>query len=226
MERKRPKVEPIRQPTLFPMEKREEIQFLLGHSKVLWSKFPRSATLIQFAVKEGAVKNKIKTEQYALLISRRVVTRGDSIFPHGTLAVRTVHLDGEKVSTPIDASFNGLVFACQWDENNPDQPTYSWKTFYRDVFFIEPAAAEKMVKMLRKVNRISSSASVRSFGEYVAFVAKALKIKLALKELDHSIPLSSYNFNEYVLVEASEVANVIDETVDEIRTSAVKSARA
>jgi len=80
--------------------------------------------------------------------------------------------------------------------------------------------------MLRKVNRISSSASVGTFGEYVAFVAKALKIKLALRELDHSTPLSSYTFNEYVRVENSKVANVIDEIVDEVRSSAVKSARA
>jgi hypothetical protein len=88
----------------------------------------------------------------------------------------------------MDASFNGLVFACQWDENNPHQPTYSWKTFYREVWKIEHADAEKIAKMLRKVNRISSSASVGTFGEYVAFVAKALKIKLALRELDHSTP--------------------------------------
>jgi hypothetical protein len=182
--------------------------------------------LIPLAGKGGAVKNRVKTRQYALLISPRVVTRGDSIFPHGTLTVRTVHLDGEKISTPIDASFNGLVFACQWDENNTDQPTYSWKTFYREIWKIEHADAEKMIKMLRKVNRISSSASARTFGEYVAFVDRALKIKLALKELDHSTPLSSYNFNEYVHVETSEVANVIDEIVDEVRSSAVKSARA
>jgi hypothetical protein len=116
---------------------------------------------------------------------------GDSIFPHGTLAVRTVHLDGEKISPPMDASFNGLVFACQWDQNNPGQPTYAWKTFYREVWKIEHADAEKMAKLLRRVKRISSSAFARSFGEYVAFVAKALKIKRALKELDHSTPLSS-----------------------------------
>jgi hypothetical protein len=172
------------------------------------------------------LKDRVKTKQYALLISPRLVTRGDSIFPHGTLAVRMVHLDGEKISTPMDASFNGLVFACQWDENNPDQATYSWKTFYREVWKIERADAEKMVKMLRKVKGISSSASVRSFGEYAAFVSKALKIKLALRELDHSTPLSSYNFHEYVRVEPSEVARVIDQIVQQVRSSTVKSARA
>jgi hypothetical protein len=175
---------------------------------------------------KAIVKDRVKTKQYALLIGPRLVTRGDSIFPHGTLAVRMVHLDGEKISTPMDASFNGLVFACQWDENNPDQPSYSWKTFYREVWKIERADAEKMVKMLRKVNRISSSQSVRSFGEYVAFVAKALKIKLALRELDHSTPLSSYNFHEYVRVETSQVAKVIDQIVAEVRSTAVKSAKA
>jgi hypothetical protein len=172
------------------------------------------------------VGNKVNTKQYALLISPRVVTRGDSIFPHGTLTIRTVHLDGEKITTPMDASFNGLVFACQWDENSPDLPTYSWKALYREVWKIERADAEKMFKMLRKVNRLSSSKSARTFGEYVAFVAKALKIKLALREIDHSTPRLSYNFNEYVHVKNSEVANVIDEIVDEIRCSAVKSARA
>jgi hypothetical protein len=182
--------------------------------------------LIPFAGRGGSVRNKVNTERYALLISTRVATRGDSIFPHGSLTIRTVHLDGERISLPTDASFNGLVFACQWDENNPHQPTYSWKTFYREVWKIEHADAEKIAKMLRKVNRISSSASVGTFGEYVAFVAKALKIKLALRELDHSTPLSSYTFNEYVHVENSKVANVIDEIVDEVRSSAVKSARA
>lgn len=172
------------------------------------------------------MRNKVNTKQYALLISPRVVTRGDAIFPHGTLTIRTVHLDGEKITTPMDASFNGLVFACQWDENNPDKPTYSWKAFYREVWKIERADAEKMFKMLRKVNRLSSSKSAGTFGEYVAFVSKALKIKLALKEIDHSTPRLSYNFNEYVHVENSEVANVIDEIVHEIRRSAVKSARA
>jgi hypothetical protein len=172
-----------------------------------------------------AVKNRVKTKQYALLISPRVVTRGDSIFPHGTFAVRTVHLDGEKISTPMDASFNGLVFACQWDENHSDQPTYDWKTFYREVWKIDHADAEKMIKLLRKVKRISSSASARSFGEYVVFVAKAVRIKRALRELDHATPLSSYNFHEYVPVESSEVAKVINEVVDQVRSSAVKSAR-
>jgi len=124
------------------------------------------------------------------------------------------------------ASFNGLVFACQWDENNAHQPTYSWKTLYREVWKIERADAEKMFKMLRKVNRLRASKSARTFGEYVAFVAKALKIKLALREIDHSTPRLSYNYNEYVHVKNSEVANLIDEIVDEIRSSAVKSARA
>ena len=126
----------------------------------------------------------------------------------------------------MDASFNGLVFACQWDENNAHQPTYSWKTLYREVWKIERADAEKMFKMLRKVNRLGSSKSAGTFGEYVAVVAKALKIKLALREIDHSTPRLSYNFNEYVQLENSEVANVIDEIVDEIRSSAVESARA
>jgi len=174
----------------------------------------------------GAMRNRVNASRYALLISPRVVTRGDAIFPHGSLTIRTVHLDGEKISTPMNTSFNGLVFACQWDENNPDQPTYSWKTFYREVWKIERADAEKMFKMLRKVNRLGSSKSAGTFGEYVAVVAKALKIKLALREIDHSTPRLSYNFNEYVQLENSEVANVIDEIVDEIRSSAVKSARA
>jgi len=126
----------------------------------------------------------------------------------------------------MDASFNGLVFACQWDENSPHQPTHSWKTLYREVWRIERADAERMFKMLRKVNRLSSPKSARTFGEYVAFVARALKIKLALKEIDHSTPRLSYNFNEYVHVKNSEVANVIDEIVEGIRSSAVKSARA
>ena len=172
------------------------------------------------------MRNKMNTKQYALLISPRVVTRGDSIFPHGSLTIRTVHLDGEKISPPMDASFNGLVFACQWDENNAHQPTYSWKTLYREVWKIERADAEKMFRMLRKVNRLRSSKSARTFGEYVALVSKALKIKLALKEIDHSTPRLSYNYNEYVHVKNSEVANLIDEIVDEIRSSAVKSARA
>lgn len=172
------------------------------------------------------MSNKVNTKQYALLISPRVVTRGDSIFPHGTLTIRTVHLDGEKISPPMDASFNGLVFACQWDEKHLDKPTYSWKTLYREVWKIERADAEKMFKLLRKVNRLRSSKSARTFGEYVAFVAKALKIKLALREIDHSTPRLSYNYNEYVHVKNSEVANVIDKIVDEIRSSAVKSARA
>ena len=172
------------------------------------------------------MRNRVNASQYALLISPRIVSRGDSIFPHGTLTIRTVHLDGEKICPPMDASFNGLVFACQWDENIPDQPTYSWETFYREVWKIERTDAEKMFKMLRKVNRLSSSKSARTFGEYVAVVAKALKIKLALREIDHSTPRLSYNFNEYVHVKNSEVANVIDEIVDEIRSSAVKSARA
>ena len=172
------------------------------------------------------MRNKINTKKYALLISPRIVIRGDSIFPHGSLTIRTVHLDGEKISPPMDASFNGLVFACQWDENNPDQPTYSWKTLYREVWKIERADAEKMFRMLRKVNRLRSSKSARTFGQYVAFVAKALKIRLALREIDHSTPRLSYNFNEYIQVKNSEVANVIDEIVAKIRSSAVKSARA
>ena len=172
------------------------------------------------------MRNRVNASRYALLISPRVVTRGDSIFPHGSFTIRTVHLDGEKISPPMDASFNGLVFACQWDEHNPDQPTYSWKTLYREVWRIERGDAEKMFKMLRKVNRLRVLKSARTFGEYVVFVAKALKIKLALREIDHSTPRLSYNFNEYVHVKNSEVANVIDEIVDEIRSSAVRSASA
>jgi hypothetical protein len=138
------------------------------------------------------MRDRVSTTRYALLISHRVVTRGDSIFPHGMLTIRTVHLDGEKISNPMDASFNGLVFACQWDENNPDQPTYSWRTFYREVWKIEHADAEKMVRMLRRVNRIGPAKSARTFGEYVAFVAKALKNQACLKRnrsLDSSVEL-------------------------------------
>src|SRR6267142_2533078 len=76
------------------------------------------------------------------------------------------------------------------------------------------------------LRRVLWSKSAGTFGEYVAFVSKALKIKLALKEIDHSTPRLSYNYNEYVHVKNSEVANRIDEIVDEIRSSAVKSARA
>jgi hypothetical protein len=82
-----------------------------------------------------------------------------------------------------------------------------------------------MIRMLRKVKRISTTASARSFGEYVAVVARALKIKRALRELDHSTPQSSCNFHEYVQVETSGVAGVIDKIVEKVRGTAVKSAR-
>jgi hypothetical protein len=164
------------------------------------------------------MKNRVDTKQYALLISPRNVTRGDSIFPFGTLSVRIVHLDGEKIGTPIDASFNGLVFSCQWSETNRYVPTYAWKMSYREVWKIEHADVEKMVKMLRKVNRICSKVSPASFGQYVAFVAKALRINLALRESDHPTPRLGYSFNEYVHVPSSEVAGVIDETVVIVRS--------
>ena len=115
-----------------------------------------------------------------------------------------------------------MVFAYQWDENRPYKPTYSWKAFYHEVWKIEHADAEKMVKMLRRVNRISSPAAIGTFGKYVASVAKALKIKLALKESKHATGVPSYHFNEYVPVDASEIANVIDETVYELRSSWVE----
>jgi len=172
------------------------------------------------------VKNTVKSKQYALLISPRMLTRGDSIFPFGTFTVRIVHIDGDKLSAPSDASFNGLVFACQWEENNPDEPTYSWKAFYREVWKIERNDAERMVRMLRKLNRISSSASVKSFGQYVAFIAKTLQIKLALKESNHQTGVPSYNFNEYVRIRIPEVAGVADEIFAKVRSSNVMSAGA
>jgi len=173
-----------------------------------------------------ALKNRVKTKRYALLINSRVVTRGDSIFPFGTLAIRIVHIDGDKISAPIDSAFNGLVLACEWNEKSPNEPTRSWKAYYREIWKVEHADAERMVKMLRKLKRIRSSASVRSFGNYVAFIARALKIKLALKETMHLTGVPSYNFNEYVHVGTSEIAKVIDEIVAQVRSSAVKSARA
>ena len=173
-----------------------------------------------------SVKNRVTTKKYALLISSRVVTRGDSIFPSGTLGIRIVHIDGDKISAPIDSSFNGLVLACEWNENSPNERARSWKAYYREIWKIEQADAEKMLKMLRKIKGISSSASVRSFGNYVALVAKALKIKLALKESNHLTGVPGYNFNEYVRVKTSEIANVIDEIVEEVRSSTAKSARA
>jgi hypothetical protein len=173
-----------------------------------------------------ALKNRVKTKQYALLISSRVVTRGDSIFPFGTLAIRIAHIDGDKLSAPIDSAFNGLVLACEWNENNPHELTRSWKAYYREMWKVEHADAERMVKMLRKLRRIRSSASVRSFGNYVAVIAKALKINLALKESMHLTGVPSYNFNEYVHVKTSSIAKAIDEIVDQVRRSAVKSARA
>jgi len=166
------------------------------------------------------------TKQYALLISPHMVTRGDSVTPFGRFAVRIVHFDGDKTSAPTESPFNGLVFACQWNENNPTEPTNSWKAFYHEVWKVEHADAERMVKMLRKLNRISSSASVTSFGQYVAFVASALKIKLALKESKHATGVPSYKFNEYVHIEPSEVAGVIDAVVAEVRSTGVKSAGA
>jgi len=163
------------------------------------------------------------TKQYALLISPHVMTRGDSVTPFGRFAVRIVHIDGDKTSAPIESPFNGLVFACQWNENNPTEPTDSWKALYHEVWKVEYADAERMVKMLRKLNRISASASVTSFGQYVALLASALKIKLALKESMHTTGVPSYKFNEYFHIKPSEIAGVIDATIAEVRSVRVKS---
>jgi hypothetical protein len=165
-----------------------------------------------------------RAKQYALLISPRAVTRGDSISPFGTMTIRIVYMNGDKLTT--DSPFNGLVFACQWNENNPIEATHGWNSFYHEVWKIEHADAERMVKMLRKVKCICTSMSVTSFGEYVAFVAGALKIKRAFKESKHPTLVPGFNYNEYIGVEISEVASVIDKIVAEVRSPGVRSARA
>jgi len=164
------------------------------------------------------VKIKSKVTQYALLVSPRAVTRGDSISPFGTMTIRIVYMNGNKITT--DSPFNGLVFACQWSENNPMEATYGWNSFYHEVWRIEHADAERMFRMLRKVKRICASASVASFGEYVAFVARALKIKRAFKESKHTTGVPGFNFNEYDPIKMSEVAGVIDEIVAQVRLGA------
>ena len=73
----------------------------------------------------------------------RVVTRGDSIFRFGTLGIRIAHIDGDKISAPVDSSFNGLVLAYEWNENSPNEPAHSWKAYYREIWKIEQADAEK-----------------------------------------------------------------------------------
>jgi hypothetical protein len=185
---------------------------------VTW--FPPTLTKTKDIV--DLVKTKSKVTQYALLISPRAVTRGDSISPFGTMTIRIVYMNGDKITT--DSPFNGLVFACQWSENNPMEATYGWNSFYHEVWRIEHADAERMVKMLRKVKRVCASASVASFGEYVAFVGGALKIKRAFKESKHPTSVPGFNYNEYVGVDISGVASVIDEIVVEVRSSAARSA--
>ncbi|HEY2120100.1 MAG TPA: hypothetical protein VGH37_13010 [Candidatus Acidoferrum sp.] len=163
------------------------------------------------------MKRSAKTsKQYALLISPRLVTRGDSISPFGTFAIRIVHIDGEQIIAPTEPGFRCLVFACNWNEKDPTEPTHSWKAFYREVWKIEHSDAEAMVKMLRKLNRISLSASA-SFGQYVASAANALKITLALMESKHATNTPGYHFNDYLGVKPSDVPGAIDGLVTNIR---------
>lgn len=152
---------------------------------------------------------------YGLLLDPRAI---DLRTNYGKLEIRIVDITDGKVRNPdSDSPYRDLTFRVQWDKDNQDR-TYGWEVRYRDAFIIGLREAERMVKMLRKIESIEQKLPVRpqTFGQYVGLIAAGLKLdsakKVAKGETSSYYPEMS--FQDWKL---SEAGWLIDSMIEEAR---------
>lgn len=81
-------------------------------------------------------------------------------------------------------SFDNLTFRCQVGGSTNDGKPYGYSLEYKDVYSVGLREAERMVKMLRRIDKASESFPVHpeTFGQYVSLMCAALKVNMVVQE--------------------------------------------
>lgn len=113
------------------------------------------------------------------------------------------------------APFCGLAFRCQASAGMCDGKPYAYSVEFRDVHSVNLAEAERMAKMLKRIEKIERSFPVRpeTFGQFVQLVCHGLKVSRVLKEGIKGG--RSHDETEYSNWKPSEIQWLIDSQITE-----------
>ena len=169
---------------------------------------------------------------YALLINPRSIRfesglGGSSGYGRFELNIVRIVEDGKIRNPSTGDSFDDLEFSCQWDQGKQEDRTYAWSVTYRDVYRVDYANAERMLKMLKRVRKIEEKLVVRptTFGQFVTLIAQKLGINQVKKESRRSAASMSYDDNDYSSFAIKEAQSLIDSLIEDARKPAEVEAR-
>ncbi len=146
----------------------------------------------------------------------------DNTYGHFEVGFRKFSF-GRKPRLPdYESCFRGLTFSCQWDSNSPNDETYGWNAQYGKAGIVGLKRAQRMAEMLEKIHKIEKSlpSPPRSFGEYVAAMAKRLGLKSGFagcrKECESVATQSSGTYG-YVPLKDLELQNFVNQLIADRR---------
>ncbi len=112
-------------------------------------------------------------------------------------------------------AFADLTFRTQISGNFGDLKPYAFSLEYRGIHSLDLRRAESCIKMLRKIDKASEAFPVRpeTFGQYVAMMAKALKITGALQTPENGGRW--HDETQYIRWAAKDIQLLIDRQIGE-----------
>jgi len=139
---------------------------------------------------------------------------------YGTIDLRVVEIREEGLRNPRcdESPFEDISFNAQWCVKDAERSTYAWEVDYRSPFSVRLERAERMVKLLRRVEKIQRSLPVKpsTFGQFVSLIASRLGIKeFVNQESSHGWSL---DHGDYLSVGIREGGELIDRLIAESRT--------
>jgi len=131
----------------------------------------------------------------------------------GTMEVSVVKLENGKVRNDSHGPFDDLVFRCTWSEKLDDGRPYAWEVEYRQVYAVDLANAERMLKVLRKLHRAKLPLQPATFGQYAVLMARVLGIGKLVQCTEKWG--SMYTEMEHRVDDISMAQGVLDRTISE-----------
>lgn len=136
----------------------------------------------------------------------------------GSLHVRivTIQPSGKIINMDSDDPFSDLAFYCQWCESLSAGEPFAWTVRYRDVYTVELRTAERMLKVLKRAERILSGFPVRpvTFGQWLALMAAGFGITTLVEPTTRRG--SCYADDEYKTWKGADVQYIVDTRMREI----------
>lgn len=97
-------------------------------------------------------------------------------------------------------------------EKQDSVPTYGWSLEYYDLYNVDLRQAERMVKMLRKIEKIEFPVHPTSYGQYIQMACKAIGITHCVI-VDSNRGSSSYDDQEYRIFPIKDAQILVDNLI-------------